>query len=231
VLPEEGFVVFERGTYPNRVPTIIGINKEETKLALFLTRAYRRMDTETYQQAAKHGSDLWRLRGCDGPLRAMRQHADQPPVYGYQFMWGYVEQGEGPIAEPMALRLGAYHALDIAFFFGAWDSLPVNRLVFDDGNLAGRTALSDAMIAYCGRFAWTGDPNDAASGLPRWEPWSNQAGGPKLIRFDGDRTKARISMSHDELTRDQVDAALTALPEPMRTEVEAVGGIMISSAY
>jgi para-nitrobenzyl esterase len=221
VLPREGFSVFERGTYPSKVPTIIGMNKEESKLAMFLTRRYRSMDMDVYNRTAAFSSDMTRVRGLDQPLAAMSAHEDQPPVYGYQLLWGYNGDGKSPIPAPFADRLGCYHALDIAFFFDVWDSIGVNALAFTEDNRPGREQLCRAMMDYVAQFARTGDPNRVGSQLPTWEPWRNGAGAAKLIEFDASHSAAQIEMTDRSLTLDEVAASVATLPEPLLTQVRA----------
>ena len=195
------------------------MNKEEAKLNLFLQGAYRRMERDAYEAASMHLSDLRRAGGCDGPLRTLRGHPDQPEVYGYQMMWGYAGEHGGPIPEPMGFRLGCHHAIDIAFFFDVWDSIGVNRLTFTDENRRGREELAHAMMDYAAAFAHHGTPNAPGSSLPVWQPWSNDPGGPKLLRLDGDRERAHLEMGTDELTLADVRAALEKLPDPIREQV------------
>ena len=59
-------------------------------------------------------------------------------------------------------------------------------------------------------------PGSPDAGLPAWEPWSNDAGAPKLIVFDADLRKRLVRMDTEELTVEAVRARFDALPEASR---------------
>jgi len=219
VMPADGFESFETGTYPNKVPTILGSNKEETKLFIFMDPALLGK-FELFQVAASYGSDAWKATGVDEVARRLRNH--QASVYAYHFLWGAGgDTGESVIPNPWGFLLGSFHTLEIPFFFGN-DAVDValQFLVFNEQNRPGREALTSAMMAYLAEFVRTGDPNQAGSGLPVWSPWSNEPGGPKSILFDVDDTQAiDIAMSTVELTEAGVKASMAAeVPEPLYTE-------------
>jgi para-nitrobenzyl esterase len=208
VLPGTGFDVLETGEYPNKVPIILGSNKEETKLFLFMDPAFEGED-ELYQEVTTATSDLWKAAGVDEVARQLRSHSDQPGVYVYQFLWGAQDDaGQSVIPGTWGFDLGACHALDVPFFFGNdffLDPL-LSPAVFTDENRPGREALSDAMMAYVAHFARTGDPNLPDGGLPEWKPWINVDGEPKCILLDADLEATDIAMSNIELTKSSVIA-------------------------
>jgi para-nitrobenzyl esterase len=221
VIPENGYDTFVTGTYPNKVPLIIGTNKEETKVFLFLDPFFIGKD-ELYQTVASFSSDLWKALGADGVARELSSHADQPDVYVYQFLWGSGgDTGTSVIPAPWGFKLGACHSLDIPFFFGndIWNS-PLDRLVFTQDNQAGRKALSSDMMAYVAQFARTGDPNKPGTSLSVWSPWSNAADGPKCILFNVQGDVPDLTMSDVELTEAGVKAKLVSeVPEPEYSEI------------
>ena len=220
VIPKTGFDSFANGNYPNKVPLIIGTNKEETKLFLFLDSTFVGKD-ELYQTVASYSSDLWKARGADEVARELSSHPDQPNVYVYQFLWGSGgDTGTSVIPSPWGFRLGACHSLDIPFFFGndIWNS-PLGLLVFTKENRPGREALSSAMMAYVAQFARTGNPNKAGAGLAEWSPWSNAANEPKCILFNVQGDMPYLAMSNVELTASGVKAKLASeVPEPLYSE-------------
>jgi para-nitrobenzyl esterase len=221
VIPAGGFSTLQAGTYPNKVPVILGSNKEELKLFFFADPSFSGRD-DLFQIVTSYGSDLWKAAGVDGVARALRSNADQPDVYAYQFLWGAGgETGESMIPDPWGFLLGSFHSLEIPFFFGN-DTVNVlmQLLVFTEGNRPGREALSSAMMAYAARFVATGNPNEAGSGLPEWEPWSNDPDAPKSILFDVDADQALdIQMSEDEFTESGVAERMAAeVPEPLYSE-------------
>ena len=221
VIPKTGFETFETGTYPNKVPIIMGTTKEEAKLFLFLDPAFTGED-EFYQTVASYSSDLWKAMGADSVVRELSTHPDQPNVYVYQFLWGSGgDTGTSVIPAPWGFRLGACHSLDIPFFFGndIWNG-PLSFLVFTKDNRPGRESLSNAMMAHVAQFARTGDPNKPGSGLTEWSPWSNAVDGPKCILFNVQGDVPDIAMSKVELTESGVKARLVSeVPEPLYSEV------------
>ena len=221
VIPKTGFETFETGTYPNKVPIIMGTTKEEAKLFLFLDPAFTGKD-EFYQTVASYSSDLWKAMGADSVVRELSTHPDQPDVYVYQFLWGAGgDTGTSVIPAPWGFRLGACHSLDIPFFFGndIWNG-PLSFLVFTKENRPGRESLSNAMMAHVAQFARTGDPNKPGSGLTEWSPWSNAVDGPKCILFNVQGDMPDIAMSKVELTESGVKARLASeVPEPLYSEV------------
>jgi len=209
VIPDTGYDTLETGTYPTKVPLIIGSNKEETKLFLFMEPSLAGND-ETYQSVASLTSDLWKAMGVDGVARNLTLNDDQPDVYVYQFLWGAEgDTGESVIPDPWGFRIGACHGLDVPFFFGSDDFFSIlSSLIFTEENRPGREALSDAIMAYVANFTRTGDPNAPGSGLPEWNPWSNEADAPKCILWDADKDDLNIAMSTIELTTASIKAEM-----------------------
>jgi para-nitrobenzyl esterase len=220
VIPAEGFDALAAGSHPNKVPVILGGNKEEVKLFLSFGRTppWR---SDLYQAVARYSSMRWKVSGVDEPARRLSSHPDQPPVYAYLFSWGAPDAtGASVLPGTWGRRLGAFHGLDITFFLGQDTVFGLfQSVIFTSGNAPGRKALSSAMMDYVAWFARTGDPNRPGSGLPRWEPWTNVPGAPRYIVFDAAHGSPEISMSAEELTDQGVMDAMDAeLPEPLRTQ-------------
>jgi len=221
VLSEAGYATFEAGTYPNKVPTILGSNKDELKLFMFADPTFAGRE-DLYEVVTSYGSDVWKATGVDQPARKLSSHADQPDVYAYQFLWGTLDEtGHSQLPGPFGFILGAFHGLEIPFFFGN-DSffVALQYLLFTEENRPGRQALSAAMMQYAAQFARTGNPNPPGSGLPEWQPWSNETGGPKCILFNVDEDRAPdIEMSTVELSVEGVlETMAEEVPEPLLTE-------------
>ncbi len=221
VIPYQGFATLQDGSYPNKVPVIIGSNKEEKKLFMFADPYFSGKD-DLYQIVATYGSDDWKARGVDEIARHLRSHNDQPPVFAYQFLWGaWNPPGKSLIPPPWGFKLGSCHTLEIPFFFGndAVDAV-LQVVLFTEQNRPGRQALSKAMMQYAAQFVRTGDPNTTGTYLPRWEPWSNDPRGPKCILFDvNDNQELDIKMSFTELTVSGVrERMATEVPEPLYSE-------------
>jgi para-nitrobenzyl esterase len=161
VLPADGFAALERGGYLARVPVLIGSNREELKMFLFLAGdpPWR---SELYALAARYGSERWRADGVDAVARRLAARPGQPAVYAYLFAWGSPDaQGRSPLPGNWGRRLGAFHSAEIPFFLGAAtpQGALFGPLLFTEANRAGREALSAAMRGYLTAFLRTGDPN------------------------------------------------------------------------
>ena len=227
VIEETGFDTLEAGTYPNKVPVILGSNKEEKKLFM-ATDPYFECNAELYQIVATYGSDAWKASGVDSVARRLRMHPDQPDVYAYQFLWGSGgDVGESQIPDPWGFKLGACHTLEIPFFFGNnIVNVAMQLLVFTKQNRPGRETLSDAMMSYLAGFVHTGDPNAYGADLPAWATWTNDEVGPKCILFNVDQDQALdVRMSTVELTEEGVRERLAQeVPEPLYSEACAYLG-------
>jgi para-nitrobenzyl esterase len=202
------------------VPLVIGTNKEELKLFLWLARTIP-WRSPLYAAAARYGSDRWKAAGVDEVARLLTSHPDQPPVYAYQFGWGAPDaNGKSPLPGTWGTRLGAFHSLEIPFFLGN-DTLEgaLQLILFTYENQPGRRALSAAMMDYIAQFTRTGDPNRPGSGLPEWTPWTDAAGTGRCMMFDVNGDSPSLVMSPMELTDQGVMDAVNALPEPLRSQI------------
>jgi para-nitrobenzyl esterase len=227
VLPIDFYAALDSGNY-NKVPMILGTNKEESKLFL---RTYPPFagwfqdqslfkdpaKMELYDLTAKYQSDGWKVMAVDQPARMMRDNEGQPFIFTYQFLWGAGGAKGNVQAPPRNIILGACHAMEIDFVFGT-EKASLGALVFNEKNKPGRIALSNAMMDYWAQFALTGNPNKDKSGLPKWSPWSNISGFPKTILLDADLEKAKITMTRSELTQEAILDALKA--EPRQKEIQ-----------
>jgi para-nitrobenzyl esterase len=224
VIDRRGFDCVDDGSYPNKVPVIVGMNQEETKLFLTLRDRELQEDRPLWEAVAAVASAQKRATGCDSVLRRLAANADQPPVYGYLFRWGWGGEHESPLPEPWSWRLGAAHGMDIPFFLHGGVRPIMAPLSFTADNEPGRVALAEAMMGYVARFAHEGTPAAPSDDLPAWEPWSNEPNGPKHIVFDADCHDRLVHINRHELTTDEVAAQLDGLsPEAQRlaTRVEA----------
>lgn len=199
VIPFEGLEALAWSPSSAGVPLLIGSNREELKL--FISG---KSDLEA--AAARYGSQRWKATGVDALARRLSAREDGGPVWAYEFAWGAPDAaGRSPLPCRWGRKLGAFHTLEIPFFFGHDTVNMVMHLVlFTESNRPGREALSSAMAAYLGSFVRGGNPNPPGSPLPRWEPWSNEPGGPKSLVLDADRRAARIGMTREELTEEGV---------------------------
>lgn len=227
VLPLDLYKAFKSGKY-NKVPVILGTNKEEAKLFLRQDKTFMPWTRdgslfsdpskgELYELAAKYQSDGWKVLGVDNIARILRSNAGQPPAYAYQFLWGAGGLKDSVIRAPFGLLLGACHAMEIDFVFGT-EKTSLGPYAFTPKNRPGRAMLSESMMDYWAQFARTGNPNREGAGLPLWQPWSNAKGAPKTILLDADLENIKIKMSNKELTNSDIEKALRA--EPRRKEIK-----------
>jgi para-nitrobenzyl esterase len=177
VLPAgEPLEALARGDY-NRIPTILGTNKDENKLFLALNPEFTwRLfgvvpivrDSVRYEATARHLTRHWRARGVDEPATAMRP-VQGPSVYAYRFDW---DEEPSVFTVDVSKLVGAAHGFEIPFVFGHWDLGSQTKLLFSAANEPGRNELAQKMMAYWASFARSGDPNGpTTAGLPRWEPF------------------------------------------------------------
>jgi para-nitrobenzyl esterase len=210
---------FARGTY-NRVPVVLGTNRDEHKLFLaFLSPHVRRVlgvpigfhDRRRYDLVSEYGARLWKAAGADEPAAAMRA-AQGPSVFGYRFDWD-------ELAEPLWIDLpgliGAGHALELLFVFGGTRS-DFARWVVDDVESAER--LSRQMRSYWTQLAATGDPGRGQAGdLPHWTAWETQGDAPKFMIFDS-RAGGGLRMSGEAQTTKALLAEVPSDPRLLSDE-------------
>jgi para-nitrobenzyl esterase len=139
-------------------------------------------DAEALESAAALASDgfigyvTWKwieAHGATGRQPIYRFSFDQaPPIPA-----GTMVNGR----EVTAKDVGARHAGEIEYVFGALDSSPKVPWTAEDRK------LSDVMMTYWTNFAKTGDPNGA--GLAKWPAYDKQ-GGFQVMHLDGDAVGA-----------------------------------------
>jgi len=213
VLPAEGFTAFQDGTYPNKVPLIIGTNKDEEKLFLFSSKLYRQ-DPALYDSLSAYRTAVWRYGGVDSVARGITSQDGHPPVYSYRFDWGSPNaHGVSPLPGDLGRRLGAFHSTEIPFFLGTGTNAVsfLTGRFFTQANEPGRKALTDAAMRYLAAFARTGNPNDTTGApLPAWEPWDPADGGFKALVMDVDGTSLAFSVLRDAPTLESIKAQAPA---------------------
>ncbi len=182
VLPAgDPLAAVERGDY-NRVPTILGTNKDENKVFMalhpeFTWRLFGRIpivrDPRHYDATSRHLSLHWKARGADRPASLMTA-VQGPTVWTYRFDW---DEEPTVLTVDVGKLVGAGHGLEVPFVFGHWDLGSQTGLLFSTANEPGRRELSERMMAYWTRFARSGDPNGGGDGTaPRWEPFAAPEG-------------------------------------------------------
>jgi para-nitrobenzyl esterase len=230
VLPAEGVCgAIAAGRY-NKVPIMLGSNRDEYRLMLPLSggatfarplptgMAFIIEDKERYGLAAEYLSRLWKADSVDEPALALE--CSQPgAVFAYRFDWD--ELLPAPWLDGIAL--GACHGLDVPFVFGhrALGAEFVQMRLFDPANERSFEMLSAAMMSYWAEFARTGDPGHGRDGgLPVWRPWGTagaavpqtqmlldswKRGGPRMATETMTRQDLLAELAHDPRFRSADD--------------------------
>jgi para-nitrobenzyl esterase len=176
---------FARADGWNRVPVIVGTNREEAKLFP------RFVNEPEYQAAADALSRMWKARGVDAPAAAMRA-SGQHDVFAYRFDW---HDEPTVLGADVSRMLGAAHGIEVPFVFGHFDIGPLTSWVYDARSAPSRGLLSAAMMGYWTTFARTGTPNGGTSDLPTWSP------APAFMVLDAPVSSLHMSDAVEEPSR------------------------------
>jgi para-nitrobenzyl esterase len=198
VIPADGLLAaLGRPDGWNRVPVLVGTNRDENKLFMFpdprwvrriLWIVPRLRDRPLYLATADYLARMWKAMGADGPATAMARA--EPRVFVYRFDW---REEPTILGADLGEMLGAAHAFEIPFVFGHFELGPESGRLFTADNAAGREALSGRMMDFWGAFARTGSPGGV------WEPWADgrtlvldteAGGGVRMV--SGTETRARV---------------------------------------
>lgn len=210
---------FASGHY-NHVPFITGTNRDEIKLFLLgnpeLVHSLFGVplglkDADTYNRAAQYGTEFWKLRAVDKPLRAIRRASGvAAEIYAYRFDW---DEEPSFLWIDFAKLLGAAHALEIPFVFGSFDLGPLTPVLFDEDNAAAREELGRRMRSYWIEFARNGAPGRGLDGaLPEWTAWDESLpDAPRLMILDTE-TDGGVRMSPHALSRESILARVADDP-------------------
>jgi para-nitrobenzyl esterase len=211
VLPdEEAIDALARPSGYNRVPVVLGTNRDENKLFLafdspYVTRLFGIPlwvnDERPYDLVAEYATLMWKAAGVDEPAAAMRG-AQGPSVYAYRFDW---DEEPKLLWSDFSKLFGAAHALEIPFVFGHFDLGWAGRLLFDEEKRAGYENLSKSMMSYWAEFAYRGDPGRGRDGEElRWRAWDDsREEAAKFIVFDS-QEGGGLRMSSEAVTQEAV---------------------------
>ena len=223
VLPTNGYKVFEDGSYPVKVPIIIGCNKDEVKLFIAFDKTLD-PKTELYQAIGKYLSQLWKVYGVDWAAHQLTKTPGQPSVFAYRFDWGSLsDKGVSVLPGDRGQKYGAYHSLEVPFFIGGGEP----RIFMMTGNLMteqnrnGRVKLAYAINRYLASFIHSDNPNLLApKELPVWYAWTNAQGAKKSIVWNADNDNFIYSYLTNELSFASISNEIAnTLTEPIRSEV------------
>ncbi|MFI5396931.1 MAG: carboxylesterase/lipase family protein [Candidatus Binatia bacterium] len=229
VLPqEEPMRCLARPDCYNRVPVMLGTNRDENKLFLFADPArvrkflwifLRLRDEQRYNLSAEYMAKMWKATGADEPAAAMRA-VQGPNVFVYRFDW---DEEPRVLGADLSVMLGASHGFEIPFVFGHFDLGRAGNMIFTKKNEPGRMELAAEMMSYWAEFAYAGAPGHGRDGrLREWTPWGESSaaspGGtsasgtsPKFVIFNT-AAGGGVRMLSDAVTRASVLAAIDADP-------------------
>jgi len=192
VVPEEDPMQrFARADGYNRVPVILGTNRDENKLFMFgdptrvrklLWLFPRLRDAQRYNLSAEYLAKMWKATGADEPAAALRA-TQGPSVFVYRFDW---KEEPTLMGADLSMMLGAAHGFEIPFVFGHFDLGRAGNMIFTSANEPGRKALAAQMMSYWAAFAYDGAPGRGRDGrLAEWSAWDSATpDSPKFIVFD-----------------------------------------------
>jgi para-nitrobenzyl esterase len=189
VLPaEDPKDVIAAGAY-NRVPVILGTNRDELKLFMFGDRKAvtwwfgflpRAKDANHYDRVAEYGTLGWKMDSVDRTAALMRE-TQGPSVYAYRFDW---DEEPKLLWSDFGQLLGAAHGMEIPFVFKNFHMNTFDRM-FTERNREGRETLAAQVSSYWAQFAYTGAPGRGRAGnLPEWTAWNGDEGAGKFIVLD-----------------------------------------------
>ena len=201
VLPRDVLAIYAEGKQ-SHVPLLAGWNadevrsgvvlaKEKPTAASFVERTRKQFgtdadailtaypagsDEEALESAASLGSDLF-IAYATWKWIEMQRQTGGSPVYRYRF------DRKVPIAPDTKVNgfaatahdIGARHAGEIEYVFGALDSVP--HVTWEEAD----RKLSDLMMSYWSNFARSANPNGA--GLPKW-PGYDEGTGDQVMHLD-----------------------------------------------
>lgn len=218
VLPEGDWLeLLARPDGWNRMPVLVGTNRDEVKLFFALDpKRVRRvlgvipryLDEPRYHAEAEAMSRLWKANGADGPAEAMVR-GGWSDVFVYRFDWADQPSRAGV---ELSKLVGAAHALEIPFVFGHFDLGRLATVLFTDENKAQREKLSGLMQAYWAEFARSGKPGKGAGGAgPEWASWTFAPEADKQMVFDVP-VEQKVRMTKDQESVEGIVAAVDADP-------------------
>ena len=213
VLPSGSYLdELRRDTGWNRVPVMLGTNRDENKLFLFSSPIWvrrwfgflpRSIEPELYDVVAEHLARTWKATGADELATAMTASGARD-VFVYRFDW---DEEPTILGTDLHRMLGASHGFEIPFVFGHWDLGREAARLFTTANEPGRRALSGAMMDYWTTFAKTGRPGNGGGTLD-WPAWSER---PEYLVL-ATPERGGITRSSETITREAALAAVERDP-------------------
>jgi para-nitrobenzyl esterase len=173
----------------NEVNIIMGTNKEEMKLFMFIDPHFvgnlmflkSGISKTAYNRIARYESDIWKAQNLD-PIAESLSKNRAVNVYAYRFDWD--EE-----LYPFNTLFGAAHAAELAFVFGSFDSMPLPfRIPFTwSPHHKEMKILSERMMTYWTNFAKSAGGNPGTVNGVAWIKWGQQT--KDFIIFDSNNEK------------------------------------------
>ena len=202
VLPVDG-MDFKKGQF-NKVPTMLGTNRDEMKLFYSMDSDYVRRflnilifikDKDKYEIENEYSSNNWKINGVDLPARRL-VNSGNSDVYAYRFDW---DEEPKYLWMDFSKIFGAAHGFEISFITGTFKYFGFEDYIINDTNRPAARQLSDAMMSYWAEFAYSGNPGKGRNkDLPKWSSWSTKPDTNKFIILDTFNDK-NIRMTKSQL--------------------------------
>ena len=217
-----------KAKYVNKVPVIVGSNRDEVKFWLALSEYFVTIDSsfggslfnlpkiilkneDAYEAFNYYRSTAWKVRGVDLPLKSLAK-AGNNQLFSYRFDWD--DQRRFIVANFKKL-FGATHALEVPLLLGD-NSLvggpPISNFVYPKG--VSKFYISRNMMRYWTNFAKNGYPGYSTNNI-KWESYlGNNSNSFSFMILDN---RKNLKMSNQNITleilADQIyfDTRLTEL--------------------
>ncbi len=194
VLPQKKTLEVFRSSEHNKVPVIIGSNRDEHKLFMILDENFVDSvfgfpilikDKVYYELFSSYLSDSWKATGVD-EIASILKNSQNEGVYAYRFDW---DEEPTILGIDVGFMVGAAHSIEIPFVFCEFSDFlgpEFDPLIFTDANYPGRKALADTMSSFWAEFAYNGNPGTGRDQTEiEWTPWDNTTpASDKFIVFD-----------------------------------------------
>ena len=197
--------------FVNRVPTIVGSNRDEVKLWLataeyFVELDYsaassllnipkvRLKDKDAFEAFNYYRSAAWKIRGVDVPLEALYNSGNKN-IFAYRYDWD--DHRKYVIADFKTL-IGAGHATEIPLLAGnakLVGGYPLSDLIYPPGR--SKFFTSRNMIKFWTNFAKYGDPGTSTNNIKWDSAVTNGKLGTSYIVLDN---KENLKINHDKKT-------------------------------